>query len=178
MLFYEIETERLLLKNISYEDREFILNEFSNDSINRYLFDAEPLTSLEEADEIICYYLQSEPRIQHRWILTLKDNNAKIGTCGFHCWNESQKCVDIGYDLQEEYWGQGLMSEALDAILNFAQKEMKIREVRAHIFIDNLKSILLVEKFGFAFNGETELCLFRDNQYLHNIYSLDYILEE
>ena len=43
MLFHEIETERLLLKNISYEDREFILNEFSNNSINRYLFDAEPL---------------------------------------------------------------------------------------------------------------------------------------
>ena len=173
MFFHEIETERLLLKNISYKDREFILKEFSNDSINKYLFDAEPLNSLEEADEIICFYLEPEPRMQHRWILTLKNSGEKVGTCGFHCWDESQNCVDIGYDLQEEYWGQGLMSEAVSAILDFAQNEMKVRQVHAHIFVDNLKSIRLVEKFNFRFKGETEICLFRDNEYLHHIYTLD-----
>lgn len=173
MFFYEIETERLRLKNISFEDREFILNEFSNDSINRFLFDAEPLNNLEEADEIISFYLQPEPRMQHRWILTLKNNNEKIGTCGFHCLDEISRCVDIGYDLQEEYWGQGLMSEAIGAILDFAKNEMKIQQIYAHIYVDNVKSIRLVEKFGFTFDGKTETCLFRNKQYLHNIYSLD-----
>ena len=173
MLFHEIETERLLLKNISYKDRAFILNQFSNDSINRYLFDAEPLSSIEEADELIYFYLQPEPRIQHRWILTLKNNSAKIGTCGFHCWDKNRNCVDIGYDLQEEYWGQGFMSEALNAILDFAQNEMKVRQVHAHIYVDNSKSIRLVERFGFTYNSETEICQFRGQQYLHNIYSLD-----
>lgn len=43
MLFHQIETLRLLLKDISYEDRDFILNQLSNDSVNRFLFDAEPL---------------------------------------------------------------------------------------------------------------------------------------
>jgi Acetyltransferases, including N-acetylases of ribosomal proteins len=172
MLFHEIETERLFLKNISYEDREFILNEFSDDIINRYLFDAEPLSTLEEADEIISFYLQPEPRMQHRWILVLKNNNRKIGTCGFHCWYDYQNCIDIGYDLQEAFWGQGLMSEALNAILDFARNEMKIRQIHAHIYIDNIKSIRLAEKFGFLFHGETEICLFRNNQYLHNIYTL------
>lgn len=173
MLFHEIETERLLLKNISYEDRAFILNQFSNDSINRYLFDAEPLNSLDEAHELINFYLQPEPRMQHRWILTLKNNSAKIGTCGFHCWDKNLNCVDIGYDLQEEYWGQGLMSEALNAILDFAQNEMKVRQVHAHIYVDNSKSIRLVERFGFTFSSETEIFQFRGQQYLHNIYSLD-----
>lgn len=173
MIFHEIETERLLLKNISYKDRDFILDQFSNDNVNRYLFDAEPLKNLKEADELIYFYLQPEPRIQHRWILTLKSNEAKIGTCGFHCWDQHNYCVDIGYDLQEEYWGQGLMSEALNTILDFAQNEMKVRHVHAHIYVDNSKSIRLVERFGFTLNGETEICLFRNKQYLHNVYSLD-----
>jgi ribosomal-protein-alanine N-acetyltransferase len=133
------------------EYNEFILSEFSNNSINRYLFDAEPLNSLDEADEIIFFYLQPEPRLQHRWILTLKNNGARIGTCGFHCWDESQKSVDVGYDLQDEYWGQGFMSEALYAILEFAKSERKVEKINAHIYIDNLKSIRLVEKFGFTF---------------------------
>ncbi len=119
MFFYEIETDRLRLKNISMEDREFIFKQFSNDAINRYLFDAEPLNSLEESDDIIKFYLQPEPRMQHRWVLTLKSNGTKIGTCGFHCWDKN--CVDIGYDLQVEYWGQGYMTEALKAMLSFAK---------------------------------------------------------
>lgn len=174
MFFHEIETERLLLKNISYEDRNFILDHFSNDTINRYLFDAEPLSSLDEADEIIDFYIQPEPRIQHRWILTLKDNGEKIGTCGFHIWDKNKNCVDIGYDLQEKYWGQGLMSETLKPILDFAKHDMKVSQVRAHIYIGNPKSIRLVERFGFTFNGETELCQFRGQQYLHHIYTLDF----
>jgi ribosomal-protein-alanine N-acetyltransferase len=174
MLFHEIETERLLLKNISFEDRDFILYQFSDDTVNRYLYDAEPLKSLDEADEIIKFYLQPEPRNQHRWILTLKDKGEKIGTCGFHCWDLNKNCIDIGYDLQEKYWGQGLMSEALNAILPFAKNEMKVKQVRAHIYVDNPKSIRLAERFGFSFKGETEICHFRGQQYLHHIYTLDF----
>ncbi len=172
MSFIEIETERLLLKNISYEDRNFILNQFSNDAINTYLYDAEPLNSLLEADELINFYFQPEPRMQHRWILNLKSNSAKIGTCGFHCWDKNKDCVEIGYDLQKEYWGQGLMMEALKAILDFAKSEMMVRQVYAHIFVDNTKSIRLVERLGFTYNGETKNYQFRNEQYLHYIYSL------
>jgi ribosomal-protein-alanine N-acetyltransferase len=173
MFYNEIETERLILKNISFTDRDFILNQFSNDVINKYLFDAEPLKTLDEADELINFYLQPEPRPQHRWILTLKSNNTKIGTCGFHCWDTTNQCVDIGYDLLEEYWRQGFMSEALNAILDFARNEMMVKRVNAHIYVDNLKSIRVVERLGFTFQGETEMCLFHNQQYLHKIYTLD-----
>ncbi len=110
--------------------------------------------------------------MQHRWILILKNNGRKIGTCGYHCWDKDSNCVDIGYDLQEEYWGQGFMREALIAILDFARYEMKVSRIHAHIYVDNLKSIRSVEKLGFTFNGETEVCIFRGKEYLHNIYSL------
>ena len=64
MLFKNIETKRLILKNISTDDREFIFNQFSNDMVNRYLFDAEPLINIEDADELINFYIQPEPRLQ------------------------------------------------------------------------------------------------------------------
>jgi hypothetical protein len=44
MMFYqELETERLLLKNISPADRNFIFAQFSNEKVNENLNDAEPL---------------------------------------------------------------------------------------------------------------------------------------
>jgi len=69
MLFKGLETDRLILKNISPEDNEFIYTLFSNDQLNKYLFDAEPLANIQEVNEIIGFYTQEEPREQHRWVL-------------------------------------------------------------------------------------------------------------
>ncbi len=170
MFFQDIETDRLLLINISANDRDFIYQQFSNDVVNRYLFDAEPVSCLEEADEIISFYLQPEPRAQHRWIII--NGGEKIGTCGFHCWSSENRCVDIGYDLQEKYWGKGIMTEALKAIISFCNNSMEVREINAHIYVDNLKSIKLAQNLGFTFKGKTKIYSFRGNDYLHNIYTL------
>jgi len=48
---------------------------------------------------------------------------------------------------------------------------MNIKEISACIYIDNKRSISLVENLGFVLSGSTYE-LFRDKKYLHNIYSL------
>lgn len=171
MLFNNIETERLILKNISKEDRNFIYSQFSDDVVTRYLFDEEPLTDIEGADEIINFYIQPEPRIQHRWIIIRKSDGVKMGTCGFHCWDQSESKVDVGYDLKEHYWGKGYMNEAMKAIITFATDKMHIKELSACVYIDNQRSIRVVEKLGFVLSG-SEYELYKDKKYLHNRYSL------
>lgn len=172
MFFQTIETDRLLLKNISCEDREFLLKQFSDEDVNEFLFDAEPLESLEEADELIDFYTVPEPREQHRWILTLKETGEKIGTCGFHCWSKTDKCVDVGYDLQKAFWGRGLMTEAMTAMLSAYLPKMGVEQVFAHIAVDNARSLGLAKKLGFAPSGETETLSFHGRDYLHHIYVL------
>lgn len=172
MLFKELETERLILKNISFDDRDFIFEQFSNVKINNYLYDAEPLVDIQEAEEIIDFYIKPEPREQHRWILITKEGT-KIGSCGFHCWNKSEGICDIGYDLNPDYWGRGYMYEAIKAILSFAQNEMNLKRIKACIFSENEKSIKLIETFGFKYFGETESVVFREKEYLHKIYYLE-----
>ena len=171
MLFKELETERLILKNISFDDRDFIYDQFSNASVNQYLYDAEPLVDIQGADEIIEFYLQPEPRAQHRWILMTKAGT-KIGTGGFHCWNSSKGVCDIGYDLNPDFEGEGYMTEAINILLKYAQNEMKLKKINACIYVENEKSIKLVEKFGFKYQGETESTVFREKTYLHKIYHL------
>ncbi len=171
MFYYDIETERLFLKNISKDDREFIFSQFSDDVVNKYLFDAEPLTDVKGADEIIDFYIQPEPRLQHRWILVRKSDGVKMGTCGFHCWNQKECKVEIGYDLKEEFWGNGYMLEAIKEAITFAARKMKIKEISACISIDNKRSIRLAQNLGFVLSG-SRYELFRDKEYLHNMYSL------
>lgn len=171
MLFSDIETERLLLKNIAIDDRDFIFSQFSDDVVNKYLFDAEPLTDIHGADEIINFYMGPEPRLQHRWIILRKSDGMKMGTCGFHCWNQKDCKVEVGYDLKEKFWGNGYMQEAMKKIIAIAKDEMDIKDISACIYVDNERSIRVVENLGFVLSGSSYE-LFRDKEYLHNRYSL------
>ena len=68
-MFVNIEAKRLLLKCVDQGDREFIFEEFQNDFINKYLYDEEPMTDIEQADDLIDFYNMKEPRNQNRWVL-------------------------------------------------------------------------------------------------------------
>lgn len=140
---------------------------------NKYLFDAEPMQTIEEADELISFYTSAEPRIQHRWILVEKSTGTKLGTCGFHCWDKQEKTVEIGYDLQSDFQGNGFMSESLEQIIHFAKTQMQVNKIIAHIYPENEKSINLAQKFGFKHNGATVNYNFRGKDYLHYIYAVD-----
>lgn len=171
VFFRELETERLFLKNISTDDREFVFSEFSDDAVNRYLFDMEPLTDIGEADGIIEFYIRPEPRSHHRWIIIRKSDGTRMGTCGFHAWDREKHRTEVGYDLKEEFWGKGYMSEALEKILKFAADDMKAETVEAHIYPENANSVRLAEKFGFVLTG-SYYEIFRGEKYPHGIYTL------
>ncbi|MBP7402041.1 MAG: GNAT family N-acetyltransferase [Clostridia bacterium] len=172
MLFKELETDRLVLKNIGKNDCEFMLRQFSNDEVNRFLFDAEPFTCIEEAEELIGFYLKEGPQNPHRWIITRKRDGERVGTCGFHCWDRKAGSCHVGYDLYPDYWKQGYMAEALAAILEFAKNEMKIKRMEAHIFTENIDSIRTAERQGFVDSKERYMELFRGKEYPHAIYVL------
>ena len=172
MPFRDLATKRLILRGISPDDRDMVFRLFSNAEVNRYLFDTEPISDLHGADEIVQSYLQPEPRLQHRWILVKKTDGAKIGTCGFHCWDKSEGSCEVGYDLFPDFWGMGYMQEAMQAILAFARNEMDIKQVNACIYPENHASIKLADKLGFIFTGQMKDEIFRGQTYPHRIYTL------
>ena len=170
--FVDLETPRLLLRSIAPEDRDFMFRQFSDESVNRYLFDAEPMKSIEEADELIEFFRQPEPRAQHRWILVRKADGVPMGTCGFHCWNREQASSDVGYDMQEAYRGQGYMTEAMSAILAFARETMGLRYLMACIYPQNEPSVKLARRLGFLPTGEIRMEHFRGQEIPHDLYEL------
>ncbi len=170
-MFHDLETARLMLRSVGAEDREFLFEQFSDADVTRFLFDAEPYASVAEADELIAFYTAAEPRAQHRWILRLKGNDEKIGTCGFHRWDAAARRAEIGYDLMKAYQGRGYMTEALAAIIDFAEREMKLRRLDAHIYPENAASVALAERAGFVKQAVGVEYVFRGETYPHAVYS-------
>lgn len=169
----EFITDRLILRSISSDDREFIFSEFSDTTVTRYLFGGEPLTDISGADRVIESFVHPDKKGQYRWIIIRKSDKKKMGTCGFHCWNPYESIIELGYDMQKEFWGNGYMQEAVPTIINFIIKEMNVKTLHAHVYYENQKSALLVKKLGFVYKGKVFNYPFRNKDYLHQIYELD-----
>ena len=52
--------------------------------------------------------------------IELRETGRVVGTIGFVWIDDEHNCAEIGYSLAQEYWGRGLMTEALRAMLEFA----------------------------------------------------------
>lgn len=164
-------TDRLLLNPIAPADREFILAQFSDPDVTRFMYDEEPFSDISQADALIRSYLQGAANGTWRWVLSLRENRETVGTCGFHHWDRAARSIEVGYDLALPYQGRGLMQEAMIAAMAFARQTLGITRCDAIIAVDNEKSIGLAEKLGFEFRGHQFWDSFRERQYLHRTYS-------
>ncbi len=165
LFFPDIETERLLLRQLTYDDTDFILRHFSDPQVTQYLMDEPPLENSDEARAIINFFQDPETKNHNRWGIERKSDHRLIGTIGFHRWEKAYRRCDIGYDLSPDCWGQRFMSEALRVVLKNGFERMDLHRVDAYVYTGNPRSYGLLEKFGFQKEG-----LLRDYFYLNGAY--------
>lgn len=149
-----IETERLLLRQMKMQDSNDLFAIWSDPEVARYM-NISPLTEVAQAQEMI-EKLTSLAKEQKaiRWSIILRENNQLIGTGGFNTWvKEEAYRGEIGYDLRRQYWGRGIMTEALHALLSFGFKSMGLNRIEALVVPDNVASFRLLQKLGFCEEG-------------------------
>jgi len=79
--------------------------------------------------------------------------------------NSENHKAEIGYGLLQQYWGQGIISEAVKKIVNFALNTMKLHRIYAYIDHENIPSIKIVEKLNFEREG-----ILKDDDFARNRY--------
>ncbi|MBT8195558.1 MAG: GNAT family N-acetyltransferase [Bacteroidia bacterium] len=146
-----IETERLILREITLDDTEDMFNLDSNPEVQKYT--GEPVVeSIEDIEKAI------EGRIINyrkygfgRWATILKDGNKFVGWAGLAYLPEFDE-IDLGYRFLPEYWGLGIATEASEAILTYAFDALKLKKIIAIAMKENKASIQVMEKVGMEFN--------------------------
>jgi ribosomal-protein-alanine N-acetyltransferase len=169
--FPALETERLFLRNLVFEDTDFVFRHFSDPAVTQYLMDQPPLAEYEEAQEIIRFYQEPEAKKRNRWGLVRKADNQLIGTCGYHNWRQRDCHAEMGYDLSPTCWGQGFMTEALRVVIPSGFERMGLNRIEALVYTGNTRSVQLLYKLGFKSEGTL-----RDYYYLNAMFHDHYLL--
>jgi ribosomal-protein-alanine N-acetyltransferase len=164
--FPRIETERLILREITDQDRQAIFRNFSDPEVAKWFFE-QPLTEMDQVMEIIIAFrddFQSGKGLT--WAIELKRDSNCVGTCGYGDIDLGQR-GEIGFDLAKEHWGKGLMSEALAHMITYGFDVLGLSKVEAHCYSTNSRAINLLEKLGFylekVFEDSHYYCISKDD---------------
>jgi RimJ/RimL family protein N-acetyltransferase len=87
------------------------------------------------------------------WVMVLKENGRAIGNISVVKLKENTDSADMGYCMSKAYWGQGLMPEALKAVMNFLFDEVGLNRIAACHDVNNPKSGRVMEKAGMKQEG-------------------------
>lgn len=63
------------------------------------------------------------------------------------------RCKELGYSMSEEYWGQGLMTEAARAVIKHGFEDLRLDMISVTTGPDNEKSQSVIRKCGFKYEG-------------------------
>lgn len=146
-----LETKRLLLREFSTDDADFILRLLNEPSFIQNIGDR-GVRTLEDARS----YILRVPIASYEkngfglYLVILKESGASIGMCGL-IRREALEDVDIGYAFLPEYWSRGYAVEAALAVKEYARDVIGLKRLVAITDPENQASIRVLEKIGLRF---------------------------
>lgn len=92
--------------------------------------------------------------------LESKESGKVIGSLGFEEMDPDPECGEklgreLGYVLSREYWGRGLMPEAVEAVIDYCFRVLNLDYLTCGHFLQSDRSRRVVEKAGFQYFGES-----------------------
>jgi len=90
------------------------------------------------------------------WSLVPAGTDLIIGMVGLHHIDRAAAFAQVAYEIDREYSGRGLATEAVERVIAHARTELGLLRLEAHIGPENSRSIRLAERLGFVRESELE----------------------
>jgi RimJ/RimL family protein N-acetyltransferase len=152
-----LETERLILRRLTIDDAEFILELLNDASFLRYIGDK----GVRNIDDAV-RYLNTGPIASYErfgfglYLVELKTSGEPIGMCGL-LKRDTLPHVDVGFAFLPTFWSQGYAFESAAAVMAFGREALGLRRIVAITSPENQASISLLEKIGLRFERMIKL---------------------
>ncbi|MBQ4291024.1 MAG: GNAT family N-acetyltransferase [Clostridia bacterium] len=148
-----LETNRLTLRRMKATDAGDMFEYASRADVTQYLtWNPHP-----DVDYTREYLTQVQKQYEngefYDWAVILRDEMKMIGSCGFTSFDDDNSSGEIGYVLNPDFWGQGLMSEAVTAVLGFGFERLGLHRIEAKFMQENVRSRRVLEKCGMTYEG-------------------------
>lgn len=153
-------TTRLHLRPFRKTDLAAVQQIYSNPKLE-VMAGWAPQTTLAGSQRVLADFMHSD----EVFALVSRHTQQVIGSIGIHRQAPEGTTRELGFILAEAYWGQGLMTEAVQAMTAYGFDQLQLTAIWVGHFQSNLQSQRVIEKAGFHFEYELERPqLFADDQ--------------
>jgi len=148
-----VETERLILRPIQLDDDKDMYEYCSDDDVIKYLW-FEKHDSVEFSRYVIdkLFLNRVNVGIPEAYAIVVKESNKMIGTIDVNQVHFNEVGV-IGYVIHKDYWGKGIVSEALETLIPILFYHCGFYRLEINHCADNVGSARVIEKAGFIQEG-------------------------
>lgn len=162
---YEIKTDRLLLRQFVGSDIENVFKGLSHPDIIKHYgisFD-----SLEATKEQMTWFADLEKNGTGMWFAVCSaDNKTFYGAGGLNSLNQEHKKAEIGFWLLPDFWGQGIMKEAMPLICNFGFDKLKLHRIEGFVESENTNCKNAMAKLDFQHEGTMKDCEIKHGKFI------------
>ncbi|MGD8402322.1 MAG: GNAT family N-acetyltransferase [Anaerolineales bacterium] len=144
-----LETQRLLLRHLTLGDLDELFALYSDPDIRKYF--PEGVLNLDETREELKWHMHGHPDNNKLglWATIHKETGKFIGRCGLLPWEiEGKFEVEIAYLLDQNFWHQGLATEAANGILRYAFQTLNLPRLICLINPENIPSQKVAKRIG------------------------------
>ena len=178
----ELRTPRLLLRKLTMRDAQDIYRYSRDPEVARHVL-WDPHTSLGDSRAYLrCMLRRYHAHEPASWGIVLRDTGRVIGTIGFMWVQHENAAAEVGYSLAREYWNQGLMTEALTAVIRYGFDHMGLNRIEAQHETNNPASGAVMRKCRMQKEGTLRSRLYNKGKYvdvdLYAILKRDYLKNE
>jgi [ribosomal protein S5]-alanine N-acetyltransferase len=152
-VFPELQSERLIYREVNLEDIEDIYKIYSDPEVAKYDW-YRPISTKEDALSIINRYkreFQNQEEIT--WGVARKNDNKIIGYCCLGTFNDASRRSEIGYGFNRDEWNKGYATEAIKALVKFGFEIMNLNRIEATVTPGNDASVKALKKANFLQEG-------------------------
>lgn len=159
-----LHSQRIVLRAVTRADQQKVFEGLSNPEIIKY-FGISYKTFEDTAKQIDWYEKSQSEQTGQAWAIIL--NDLFVGIIGMYNLNWQHLNAEIGYWVFPQYWKQGITSEAMQTVLIHARNDLKLHRVFADVEPENIASLALLKKCGFAHEGTKRECERKEGVYIN-----------
>ncbi len=152
--FPHLESNELILKKVEFDDYNDLFEILSNENLFKYR-PGNPWKTLEAVKNVIGHYERdfNKHKTIFLGIYYKRSNNKLVGIAEIFEFDEKANRVEVGYTVNENYWGKGIATNATNMMLDFLFNIIEVNSIQATPMPVNEKSKNVLERCGFIHEG-------------------------
>lgn len=160
-----LKTQRILLRQFIESDLSIVFEGLSHPDVIRYY--GVSYKTIDDTKAQMKFFADLEKEgTGIWWAICSLDNKMFYGAGGLNSLSKKHRKAEIGFWLLKNFWGQGIITEAMPLICQYGFDKLKLHRIEGFVETENVNSKKVMNRLGFTHEGTMRDCEIKNGRFI------------